>query len=100
MGPNYFFHFSDQRHDQPWCSRGLGHDEYVALVRGVQNPKVQISSALNRLRLEDNVPFFVVEFTVEDIVITYHHILCVMMHAKLFRKDNEVCTRTANVGVQ
>ena len=40
----------------------------VALVWGMQNPKVQISGTLNRLQLEDNVPFYV-EFTATDIAI-------------------------------
>lgn len=49
-------------------AKGLEHCEYIALVLGEQDPKVQISSSLNRLQLEDNVPFYV-EFTVEDILI-------------------------------
>lgn len=46
---------------------GLDHDEYVALARGVQNPKVQISDFVHGLQLEDNVAFYV-EMTVEDIL--------------------------------
>lgn len=46
---------------------GLDHDEYVALVRGVQNTKVQISDFMHGLQLEDNVAFYV-EMTVEDIL--------------------------------
>lgn len=65
VGPTIFIHFRDQR--QPG-KKDLDHCEYIALVWAVQNPKVQISSSLNGLQLEDNVPFYV-EITAEDIVI-------------------------------
>lgn len=46
--------------------KGLDHDEYVALVRGVQNPKVQISDFVYGLQLE--LLLFYVEMTVEEML--------------------------------